>query len=1735
MRNFLYQLKKAKSFFFTVILLFTYQFITAQFITYPVPAQPITRGLDSTLLTVQISFPVCTGVAVTINLGATNSPGLIEYIPGSITVISGTGIITESDISNLSSPVFSVGNTSFGQTLKFSIKRRAFCGAAAASKDNILVTGTGANCNFSETNANINTYTLLAPAFTINPPAALLNVQVGNSYDRSIGIVNGGNGCADTVGFWIKYPAGSMQLNSLSFGATVLTPKFTNGDSSYYELTGSALGADNKLCNGETVALVENVKVLQCNVVTTYGAAGFDFSNSRCQVTTVVSGMSMSNALPSLGVTLAPSSVTLASCYVSAPRVMTYTVKNNGTGPATSISINTGNQVNNLPTANSYGYIDTASLLITVPGGAAFHPDASYYTGFTLINGTAGENNIACNQGKISDIKLALPSSIVLSSGDSVIIQYNMIYCPTTNSCDEVFIGTPQGTQVLYKNACGNTSYSTGNYVGANSRPFNNLSITSFEFPAQIRGGDCFDVTLSSNTTPANIISTRGYIEYELIIPAGVTFSAVNLIGVVAAPQSGYPRIVGNKVITRYNLNTGGNPVKFVFCTPNTLCANDILNATVTSSPDSACEIANPANINSVKRCTSSPISFVCTSPCSTGGIVPVYWKYSRKNYGSPDNNYNKLPDASGTVDPNIVYKDRYRPADTLHSEYRSYVIAQTAPLSIPNWNHINANWNFSKHIWAPAGTATVTIIRGGISTVVPGVAIATATYGKTFNVDFSQAPVALTALAPYQPNDSVIIEADFVLRDSLISTNAVSANVTVVDDGTRGKTFADAPDIALLTNNVYASTMANPAPADQASCFTPLYNANTLHLYNFSILNGNVLTGCTPARHEIRCYTRKLGGYTSNYFPGEYRQEFIPDSLVLIFPQGMTVVAGTQSVSGIYDNTPPTSTAVTNASILPYVSITGSSATSTTVVFDVQTALANNPSWKIQSEGTNYSFAIDARGSCATPNSFSIGGSQTAHVFQWPSPSSEAQFNDPGKIQSTSTFSNANKPNVNISSPDATSTPGSDTACWTIYLQNSSAQLAPINFIRINSNASFTNYVVKNGSTILTPNADGLIELSSINAGTTTTLSFCANTNSCALDSIKIESGWDCAVYPSGIDLINYGCWKTLWLKADPLQSQIQLSVDKQPASPDISLCTADNMIFKMNSALANYSDNPEFRVTVPVGMTISSGEIEYPDGSGNWQTVVPDTSAGVLVYHIEAHTGVNAGGLPGTISNPGTDNRAARLRLNYTTNCDFISGSKVSVQQRADRPCGSPIPTSLGFNSIVRANPINITGAGGPGNVGFDLTLSPATINTCGASSISGTVTPSGASTSTSDTIIVTLPNGIVYAGNLVSADGITVAAGYPVPGNGGTQILKLKVPDGITSGNQIAYSFDIKVSAVNFGCGKLNILSEMERTFAALSCGAITCPNSSKSIVGSAENIITVLKPDLSIVDLDYVAGDFSAGGSATVTITIDNNGEVDAPASSFNVEFFCGTSTVPFASTVFPLVINAFGSATTNLSINIPASPACENGQQVTAVVRPLTALNQEQCVCQETSRTILKILPVSLGSFTARQQNCTISLNWSSLVEINLKRFEVQYSTNGRSFASIGNIIGRGDNSNYTYSHLPAPGRAYYRLKMVDNSGESKYSSIIALNATCTGKNVLVYPNPANSILNVNLSGYPATVTCGLYNSTGQLVQTKQLLNGTNTINVNQLPAGVYALIISEQGNTRQVFKVQVTH
>jgi Secretion system C-terminal sorting domain len=1697
--------------FFLLIVIFGGRKLHSQVISYSIPAQSITRGLDTTSLTVRVDFPNCNNSTISVVLGATNTPGLIQYIPGTVQKIGGTASLSiiESNISNLASPVFSIGNTTAGEYIEFTIKRRAYCGTAVSSKDNIVVNGT--NCSFSETDPNVNSYNLLAPSLSITPPSSITNVIVGSTIVRNTNIINGGNGCLDSLGFWVKYTVGTIQLNTLKIGAITLTPQYSNGDSAYFVLEGNVFGTDGLLCNGESITIEENITVLKCDANTIFGASWQDWSGANCQTYTAQSGMSMLNAVPSLKVTMPIK--TYSTCYLDAPRVCTYIITNEGTGPATDIVIGTGQQYNNNPSTYSYGYIDTASIMITLSGGGIpFHPSATMMNSFVLNN----MYGAPCNRNQISYLKITLPNTFIIPAGQTVTLTYNLIYCALTPNCNDGIYGSAIGTSVIFKNSCRDASFSSGDHVGSNNFPINSPLITDFQIPSQVLAGSCYDIQLATQSGGMNGTTSNAYVEYELTIPPGVTFNSASLIANASTPHPGFPKVVGNKVITRYGTSASGSIVRFNFCSALGTCGIFPVDAIIKASPDSLCVILPYA-----KSCNTRDIEFLCPVNCPTGGTVATYWNFERKNYGQPDNNNDKFPDASGVLDQNIVMKHRYRPGDTLHSEYRGYIIPQTSPSNITNWNYLNAYWDFDSHIWVPAGTATVTIKRNPGITVTAQVPIAVIGYGKKFKANFQDVPSAITALIPFLENDSVIVEANFLLKDSLLTTATTNFNETIVDDGTHGVRFPESPDLVKVKHSVRASLASNPLPVQEFTCTEPRYNANVLWLFRFNSLYGYALSGCNQRQQKIIGFTRKLGGYNNRYFPGEYRPESIPDTLEMGIPSGFIVAPNSQYVYGIKN--------ATNANIAPYVAVVGSPATGYKVTFDVKTAMLNNPTWLIASEGQLYEFGIDLKGSCSAPTSVKLTGKETFHYYDWPTSNANILVTDSANTDGFTTYSTLERPIIVPTSPQTFINPSDDTAKWIVNIQNNSPKNAPFSFFKITGNSSFGSIRVKNGATVLLPNANGLFELGNISGSQTIALTVEALTNNCNIDSIRIETGWDCNAYPTGSILTTYTCWKSLYLRALPQQSQIQLTVSKQPTLPNIPLCQTDYVEFEMNSAQANYADNPEFRVNLPVGLSITNAQMEYPLNSGNWQAATATNVGGIYVYSVENHTAIGSNGLPGSINSPSLNDRGVRLRIYFNTACGFISGSKIEVQQRAMRPCGQNVSNALGYNEIVRTDPIIINGAIPQGAAGVTITTTNNVLG-CGntVATINATIVPVGIASLNTDYATIQIPSGLHYNGGFSSVSGAVIAAGYPQAGAGGIEIIKINLPGGITVGNPIAFSFTVTYANLN-GCGNYNILTEVVRETPPLSCNAVLCPTGGYAVLGNATNTIVVEKPQLNVINLQEVLGVFIPGNTVQMSVALQNSGTVAAAANTVSVEFFCGVNTIPFTTQVFTKPVGVGLSANDTMTFVLGNIPLCSAGDQIKAVVRPNLNITGTQCLCDSTGMILATLfLPIDFVKFEASKINTTAQLKWEIAQSIPSIQYEIQRSIDAINFTTVG-VVNATNNNLYSFTdwqpHLY--NKNYYKIKAIDAKGAKKYSDVKLVKFEKNNE-IEIYPIPANSNLNIIFSDalINKPLLIALYNTKGQKVFGININKAASkeVLNISELAAGIYYLKIRDGNN-----------
>ena len=106
-----------------------------------------------------------------------------------------------------------------------------------------------------------------------------------------------------------------------------------------------------------------------------------------------------------------------------------------------------------------------------------------------------------------------------------------------------------------------------------------------------------------------------------------------------------------------------------------------------------------------------------------------------------------------------------------------------------------------------------------------------------------------------------------------------------------------------------------------------------------------------------------------------------------------------------------------------------------------------------------------------------------------------------------------------------------------------------------------------------------------------------------------------------------------------------------------------------------------------------------------------------------------------------------------------------------------------------------------------------------------------------------------------------------------------------------------------------------------------------------------------------------------------------------------------------------------------------------------------------------------VLAATMGPLNAYKVNNSIDISWQVYAEINVNTYEVERSSDGKNFTTIGQLAA--DNAgNYTYpDNSPVMGDNYYRLLIVDKDGSVKYSNTDKVNINTTSASINFYPNP----------------------------------------------------------------------
>lgn len=186
-----------------------------------------------------------------------------------------------------------------------------------------------------------------------------------------------------------------------------------------------------------------------------------------------------------------------------------------------------------------------------------------------------------------------------------------------------------------------------------------------------------------------------------------------------------------------------------------------------------------------------------------------------------------------------------------------------------------------------------------------------------------------------------------------------------------------------------------------------------------------------------------------------------------------------------------------------------------------------------------------------------------------------------------------------------------------------------------------------------------------------------------------------------------------------------------------------------------------------------------------------------------------------------------------------------------------------------------------------------------------------------------------------------------------------------------------------------------------------------------------------------------------------------------------------------------------------------------------------------------SATLTVTIPLAIDfkDVAGIAQGCNALIKWQTATEDNISDFEVQFSTDGAIYKTIGSVQAKNLATGATYQYLNDQGMTsgYYRIRANERSGKIAYSKVVPITTTCKEpRSVFIYPNPiaVGQDAIVNISGYEGSIRGDLYTPLGQLVKTYTLKNGKNTLFMNGLAQGSYTLQVTND-NAKQTFKVTV--
>ena len=195
---------------------------------------------------------------------------------------------------------------------------------------------------------------------------------------------------------------------------------------------------------------------------------------------------------------------------------------------------------------------------------------------------------------------------------------------------------------------------------------------------------------------------------------------------------------------------------------------------------------------------------------------------------------------------------------------------------------------------------------------------------------------------------------------------------------------------------------------------------------------------------------------------------------------------------------------------------------------------------------------------------------------------------------------------------------------------------------------------------------------------------------------------------------------------------------------------------------------------------------------------------------------------------------------------------------------------------------------------------------------------------------------------------------------------------------------------------------------------------------------------------------------------------------------------------------------------------------------------ITTTGLTNVVFNQATLAQVQLVPITLTNLRAYQKNFGVQVEWRSEQEVNIDSYEAERSQTGVEFKSIGKIAVKtntGGNANYMlFDPTPESGINYYRIKIIGQSGEVKYSAVMKVNIGKANAGISIYPNPiTGKIIGLQMNNMHAGFyIVSLTNAVGQRLMNKTISHsGGSAVETLELPRvltqGIYQLSVTGGG------------